>query len=505
MKFKHIIIATLAVFTVVSCTENFNDLEKDPVALSSNPAGQLTFIQLSMSGDSYYQWRANLIYSGGFVQHYAGSWAVTEYGNKFKKNEDYNRALWSSVYSNELKNVVDIIDKTTGDPEKVNMNAVGKIMKVMIAQRLTDLYGDVPYSEAGLGFSKGIVTPKYDKQQDIYTSFFQDLDEASAQLSEAGGKIKGDLFYNGEIVKWKKLANTMRLRLGMRISEVSPVEAEKQVKAAVDNGVFESNADNCIMHHLDVSFNGTLSDFRGNGLSQAYVGDEHGDHFSSLLINYLRDNNDPRLTMIATPKATSKFSWGGPLQPGEPEYEGDVPGVFRWDAPGGSGALSGIQPYLKLNTTPFLHVSYSETELLLSEAAFRGWVTGSAADFYKKGVEAGIKQLVIYGAAEATPAAIDTYLAAHPLQVGTEKEQIGTQLWITYLFNSIEAYSNWRRTGYPHLLPITNSDSETGGITPTRFYYPGDELQKNEVNYLDALSRMGGKNDWSGKVWWDVN
>nr|WP_315157569.1 SusD/RagB family nutrient-binding outer membrane lipoprotein [uncultured Flavobacterium sp.] len=506
MKFKEIILAIVILFTAVGCTGNFDELEKDPVALSANPAGQLTFTQLCMSGDGYYQWRANLIYSGGFVQHYAGAWNVTEFGSKFKKNDDYATAIWRNGYSNELKNVVDILEKTSNDPAAVNMNAVAKIMKVMVAQRLTDLYGDIPYSEAGLGFSKGVVTPKYDKQEDIYMAFFSELDEAYNQLNAGGGTVKGDLFYNGDIAKWKKLANTLRLRLAMRISEVKPAEAEKQVKAALQNGVFESNLDNCITRHLDATFsdNPAAIDFRGNGLAYAFVGNEHGDHFSSLFIDYLRDNGDPRLTMLATPKTTS-VNWG-PLQPGEKVYEGIRPGTFRWDTPGGSTAASGIQSYYKQKTTPYLHVSYSETQLLLAEAAHRGWVSGtSAAEYYKNGVEAGIKQLLIYGAPPAAQTVIDAYLNAKPLVAGKEKEQIGTQLWITYIFNSIEAYSNWRRTGFPKLLPITNPDSETGGVTPTRLYYPNDEMQKNEVNYLDALSRMGGKNDWLNKVWWDVN
>ena len=506
MKIKYII-AMLAVFTVVGCTENFDELEKDPVALSANPAGQLTFTQLCMSGDGYYQHRTNLIYAGGFVQHYSGSWAVTNYGGKFNNSEEYAVALWRNVYAHEMKSVVDILDVTGKDASAVNMNAVAKVMRVMIAQRLTDIYGDVPYSEAGLAFSKGIVTPKYDKQQDIYASFFKELDEAYNQLNVGKDLIKGDLFYKGDVSKWKKLANTMRLRAAMRISEVNPAEAEKQAKAAFQNGVFENNADNCIMQHLDFPFSDDPArlDYRGNGLSYGFIGNEQGDHFSSLLIDYLKNNGDPRLTMIATPKTSSSVAPGAALQPGETLYEGVKPGVFRWELPGGSNSASGIQSYLKLRTTPFLHVSYSESQLLLAEAAFRGWVSGSAADYYKKGVEAGIKQLEIYGAAPASQASIDAYVNAKPLLAGTEKEQIATQIWITYLFNSIEGYSNWRRTGYPHLIPITNSDSGTGGVVPTRLYYPNDEMQKNEKNYLDAVSRLGGKNDWLGKVWWDVN
>lgn len=502
MKYKHII-AFVSIFIVFGCTENFDELIKDPVALSANPDGQLSYIQLSMSGDRYYQWRANLIYSGGFVQHYSGAWNVTEYGSKFKKNDDYAHAFWRRAYSIEMKNVVDVIDKTNNNPETANINAIAKIMKVMIAHRLTDLYGDVPYSEAGVGFSQGIVTPKYDRQEDIYNSFFIDLEDSFNQLSANGGNVKGDLFYGGDINKWKKLANTMRLRLGMRISEVNPSEAEKQVKAAIQNGVFESNNDNCILYHSDVSFNGSLNDFRGNGLAQAFEGNAQSDKFTSLLINFLRDNGDPRLTMLATPKISSEF-WG-PVQPGEELYVGIKPGTFGWDNPGGSGAASGIQSYFKMNETPFLHVSYSETQLLLAEAAQRNWTSGSAANYYKNGVEAGIRQLEIYGAPAASQNDIDNYLSAHPLASGTEMEQIGTQLWVTYLFNSIEAYSNQRRTGYPVLIPITVPDSETGGVTPKRFYYPDDELQKNEANFLDALSRIGGSNDWLQPVWWDVN
>lgn len=503
MNYKHILIAILSSFAVTGCTEDFEELEKDPVALSANPNGQLSFIELSMSGQRYDQWRANLIYSGGFVQHYAGAWNVTEYGSKFKRNDDYAHAFWRRAYSLQLKNAVDIIEKTNGDASQANVNAMAKIMRVMIGQRLTDLYGDVPYSEAGFGYSKGIVTPKYDKQEDIYMSFYADLEQSFNQLNPNGGTVTGDFYYGGDITKWKKLANTMRLRVAMRISEVNPAEAEKQVKAAVANGIFDSNADNCIMKHLDIDFNGDINDYRGNGLAHAFIGNADADHFSSLLIDFLKDNGDPRLTMLATPKTGSE-NWG-PVQPGEDLYVGVKPGTFQWDHPGGSTASSGIQSYYKKNTTPFLLVSYSESQLLLAEAAYRGWVTGSAADYYRKGVAAGISQMEIYGAPAASLSDINTYLNANPLVPGKEMEQISTQLWVTYLFNSIEAYSNWRRTGFPVLIPITAPDSETGGVTPKRFYYPNDELQKNEANYLDALSRTGGKNDWLNKVWWDVN
>lgn len=503
MKYKYIIVVVSIFIAFSSCTEDFDTLIKDPVALSANPNGQLTLVQMSMSGDRYTQWRYNLIYSGGFVQHYSGSWNVTTYGAQFVKNDDYAHALWTRSYSIEMKNLVDIISQTNDDPAQANINAIAKIVKVMVGQRLTDLYGDIPYSEAGGGYSEGVVTPVYDKQEDIYASFFVDLEESFNQLNADGGVVTGDLFYDGDISKWKKLANTMRLRLGMRLSEVAPAIAEAQVKAAFANGVFESNADNTVLEHGSIGFNGDIYDFRGNGLAQAFTANDSNDRYTKLLIDFLQDHGDPRLPMIATQKTTS--SAGGALQPGEALYAGVPAGKFGYEADGGANATSGIQPYLKENNTPFLHVSYSETQLLLAEAAFRTWISGSASDFYNKGVEAGIEQLSIYGAPAASQGDIDAYLTANPLVAGNEMEQISTQLWVTYLFRSNEAYSNWRRTGFPVLAPVTAIASETGGVVPTRFYYPNDELQKNEANYLDALNRMGGTNDWLNKVWWDAN
>jgi hypothetical protein len=505
MKYKHIIAVVSIFMAFSSCTKDFDTLIKDPVALNANPNGQLTFVQMSMSGDRYTQWRYNLIYSGGFVQHYSGSWNVTTFGAQFVQNDGYARALWDRSYAIEMKNLVDIIEQTNDVPEKANINAMAKIVKVMVGQRLTDLYGDIPYSEAGGAYEQGVVTPVYDKQEDIYASFFVDLEESYKQLNANGGTVTGDLFYDGDISKWKKLANTMRLRLGMRLSEVAPTIAEAQVKAAVANGVFTSNADNTVMHHGDIGFNGDIRDFRGNGLAHALTANANNDHFTTLMIDFLQDNGDPRLPMIATPKMTSSIVPGEPLQPGEDLYAGVPAGEFQWQAPGGTNATSGIQDYLKTNDNPFLHVSYSETQLLLAEAAFRTWIPGSASDFYKEGLEAGIQELTMYGAPAASPADINTFLTANPLVPGNEMEQISTQLWVTYLFRSNEAYSNWRRTGFPVLDPITATASQTNGVVPKRLYYPNDELQKNEANYLEALDRMGGTNDWLNKVWWDAN
>jgi len=500
MYIKSLIIGLLG-FLTLACTEDFDELSKDPVSLSPNPEGQMTFTQLSLSGDRYYQWRANLIYSGGFIQHYAGSWNVTTFGSFVAKNDDYALSLWAQAYTNELKNINDVINQSEDDPEKSNLNAMAKIVRVMVMHRVTDMYGDVPYSEA----ASGIATPKYDTQEEIYTSFFADLASAEAQLSTTdGGTVTSDVFYGGDVASWKKLANTLRLRLGMRISEANPTEAAIQVQAALTGGVFDSNADNCITKHDDTAFNtdGSVDDFRGNGLAQAFIGNAGGDRFSAMFINYLQDNADPRLSVIATPRLNDE-NWG-PIDGADPLFAGVVVGNMGWQHPGGASAASGIQPVFASRNTPFLHVSYSEAQLLLAEAAQRGFITGTPSTYYNAGVEAGIKQYEAYGTAAVDQAVIDAYLAANPLAAGTEIEQISSQLWVTYLFNSVEAYANWRRTGFPVLDARSPTLGETGGVVPLRLYYPNEELLRNEASYLDAISRInGGENDWLQPVWWD--
>ncbi|MDX6191469.1 SusD/RagB family nutrient-binding outer membrane lipoprotein [Flavobacterium sp. Fl-318] len=489
------VLGMILVLTTTNCADDdlFRETNTNPETfVSVDPSTQLTGIQAAMSGGWFEQWRANLIYGEGFIQHLGGSWPVANYGSFFIASREYQEALWISNYGGGLvRNLVDVLEKTNGKPEFNNLNGMAKVLKVMTFQRLTDLYGDIPYSEAGLGYYKKIFYPKYDSQKDIYTDFFKVLDEAQNQMQPQSIPTKGDLFYAGDAAKWKKMISALRLRCAMRISKVDPALAKEQILKAVANGLFTSNADNCYMKH-DATLPETAGALNnGNGVSQGLKGSGPVyDHPTITILNLL--GNDPR-----------KKIWFR-LNPNG-IYEGINPNNYRWDHLPSSNNLSELQPYLYENSAPYLHFTYSEVMLLLAEASFKGLYTGDAKDYYKKGIEAGIRQWSIFKDESIIDnAAINTFLATKNLTPGKELEEIATQQWLTFFLNGIEAYTNYRRTDFPVLIKITRPASGTNGIMPTRMPYPIEESTSNRDNYLAASAKYNN-NSWLAKVWWDVD
>ena len=491
LQFKTYILGTILLLTTSNCADDelFRETNTNPETfVTIAPSAQLTGVQAAFSGGWHEQSRANLIYGQAFVQQISGSWASTTHGAIYGENGGYQEALWTSNYGGGLiRNVIDLIERTNAKSEFTNLNAIAKTLKVMAFQRLTDLYGDIPYSEAGLGYHKAIYYPKYDTQKDIYADFFKILDEANNQLQSGTDPVKGDLFYAGDISKWKKMVNSLRLRCAMRISKIEPALAKEQIQKAITNGIFSSNADNCYMKHDSTvpETSGALNN--GNGLSQAIKGNLLGDRPTTTIMNALGD--DPRKKIWFTTNSQGA-------------YQGLNPNNFVYST---NPPLSSLQPYLYENTAPYLHLTYSETQLLLAEASFRNLYPGNTKGLYKTGIEAGIRQWVIYKDASIIDNnAITAFLATKDLTPGKELEEITTQQWLTLFFNGMEAYSNYRRTNYPIMVKITNVGSTTKGIMPTRMPYPPEESTSNKENYLAASAKYNN-NSWLAKVWWDVD
>lgn len=488
------VLGIILLLTTTNCADDelFRETNTNPEAfVTIAPSAQLTGVQAGLSGGAFEQWRANLIYGEGFVQHIGASWATSSFGSIYASNNEYQEALWTSNYGQGLvRNTVDLIERTNGKPEYTNLNGVAKTLKVMVFQRLTDLYGDIPYSEAGLGYYKNIFYPKYDSQKDIYTDFFKVLDQAYNQMQSGTDQIKGDIFYAGDLSKWKKMISSLRLRCAMRISKVDPALAKEQIQKAVANGIFTSNDDNCIMKHDSTLPYITGAYNNGNGLSHAFKGNELWDRATSTIINALGD--DPR-----------KKIWFLPNNAGA--YVGVNPNLAGYDSPGGYPRLSPLQPYFYENSAPYLHLTYSETQLLLAEASFRNLYTGNTKDLYKKGIEAGIRQWVIFKDASIIDnTAITAFMATKELTPGKEIEEITTQQWLTLFLNGMEAYSNYRRTHFPAMVKITATASTTNGIMPSRLPYPAEESTSNKDNFLAASAKYNN-NSWLAKVWWDVD
>jgi hypothetical protein len=197
----------------VSCTKNFEELNTDPNSVSVNnypPVYNLTKAQLEYTGNndfSYETWRVNIIYCGMMTQHLANaSWYA---GDKYFQNDAWANAYFDVAYEDQGKYVVDLMELTKSKPEYKNLHQIARILRVMIFHRITDIYGDVPYSVAGLGFYNQAFRPKYDMQQDIYLDLLKELDEAGSALDLAADKPgSGDLIYGSAadpIAKWRKL------------------------------------------------------------------------------------------------------------------------------------------------------------------------------------------------------------------------------------------------------------------------------------------------------------
>jgi hypothetical protein len=525
--YKHIGILVMIALSLTHC-DNFEEINKNPsTSTDMDPNLMLPTIQMQLTGGQYEQWRNGFIYSDEWMQHWSGEYACTEYGAKGQKRDDYMSALWDTQYPREIKNIVDMVERSKSDEAKVNINAVSRIMKVYIFSRLTDLYGDIPYFQAGKGYYEGVLNPAYDKQEDIYNDFFKELDEAVKSFDSSKEPITQDVYFNGDIEKWKKFGNSLRLRLAMRLTKVDQAKAKVEAEAAITAGVMQSNDDMVVMQHIDVPFGGDV--YGGNGASFTFMNAsalESTFRMTTTLADYLIGTQDPRLTILgrAYLKDDNRTDITEQVYDKLGSYHDMVipPSTFSYEVQGASISvdvngtptdvtriLQCLQPskYISAIDAPYILMSYAEVELWMAEAAFRNWTTGStAAEHFKNALDAGVKQMTVYGAPALTQDDIDDFINANPLQVGEELEQINTQLWVNFVLNGQEAYANWRRSGFPSIV-YPNRDpgvNQSNGEIPRRMQYPVNEYLLNEANVKVAAGRLpDGKDVWTSSVWWD--
>ncbi|MBP1651319.1 MAG: hypothetical protein H6Q26_1476 [Bacteroidetes bacterium] len=462
MKFYHY---CLIIILSSSCTTNFGVINTDPVNDTTIAAGeQLTAAAYLLDGGREMGY-PNLYLFQPMVQYVSGTYGMRA-GGKYVRDEFYNGLMWSNYYGKCIKQLADLLKQHQDDSTQVNYVAAARILKVYIFSLLTDAYGDIPYSQAGLAV------------------------------------ILNDIVYNGNLTKWKRMARSLQLRLAMRLSAADPSLAQIQAAAAFAGGVMQSNNDNFVMIHEDYSY----PDLRGNGYAQA-LQEEAAYKYTigtTTFVNYLKAENDPRLGLffVNTDSITNYL----PIQPGLYWWE------YWSDFVGENGEIVGqANKYCHINA-PFyqqggswLHLGYAEVELLLAEAAVRGWIGEDANTHYQSGLRAAMHQLEMYpGMTPLSGAAIDSFVGTHTLP-SNAIAAISMQKWVALFPNGYEAFANQRRTGYPELNPIVDIDgeSETGGHEPKRLFYPATEATSNPVHYQEAIDRLGGSNDWMIPVWWN--
>ncbi len=491
---------------IASCDSGFEELNINPTQADQvDPNFKLTYIQLLTSGGRYENWRTNLIYSSTMIQHFAtlpGFWA----GDKYGYVPSYSSALWDRYYENAVKNIEDLLIQTSLVPEMANMHHITNIVAVIGYHRLTDLYGDIPYSEAGKGFTEGITQPKYDAQSFIYPNMLERLEAAATGLNSSNPSFgDGDLMYQGDVDKWRKLANSLMLRFGMRLVKVDPAAAQSWVQKAISGGTMESNDDIAFVPH------GAEPNIR-NGNGEVFATDG-SPRMSEFFVNWMLNHDDPRLFVYGQTPIDGADPVGMPngRVSGASDADFGIEHHSSWvecqteDA----NELCGMNVYMVPNDVikgvddPVFLMTYAEVELLKAEAAVRGWHSGDAATHYENGVRAAMEYLAMYGdGAIIRASAIDEYLAANPYDASKGMQMINEQIWAAVLLNEYEAYANWRRTGYPELTPINYPGNQSGGQIPRRLRYREAEAVANPVNYAAAIAAQG-PDEFTTRMWWD--
>ena len=444
--------------------------------------------------------------AGQFIQHlnYTG-------GN----NESYGRfnitgASFREQWNGPMRNMKDInqvlkIAETSGQPE---YRAVGLICKVHVLQLMTDTYGDIPYDEAGRADETGLEFPHFEHQQDVYKKMVDDLETDNQLLKGLSPDvtIKNDILYDGDLVKWRKLANTLKVRILMR--ESAKVDVSAQIAEIFNNPgeypVFESLDDQATL-----VYNNTTDLYQWYIQERNLPSDGSGVLFgeelrvSEAMVDSLQQKADPRLTLYAAPTKNSfeanKADAAQPLV-----YRGQPAGLSVEEQNQiDKNDYSVLSRVIRSENRAFL-VTYAELLLLKAEAAVRGMTTDDAASLYTQGVRASIEKWGLVAAED-----IDRFLMRGDMRLSANNQtallQIGTQMWIDSFLNGYEAFANWRRTGCPQLYvgPSILSD------IPVRYIYSDNE--QNNPNLIswtnEQYGRMVNENDmvWFQPQQWECH
>jgi len=502
MKYKYFLIILFIGFLVSACTNNFEDINENPNnPASSDPNYIFTHVVKERAGE--YGIFAN--YNYNYVQRWVMQTAAV-YGNStmppYELFDQYRIGLlWEHLYANILSNCTMLERYTADDKLLVNKHQIARIWKVFTMYLVTDLWGDVPYSEAwGLldGYSPEVIQPKYDSQEDIYVSMIETLADAVTKFDDSQEVYSYDQIFDGDIDLWIKFANSLRLRLAVRAGNIAEITA-----IVSENNLMSTNDESAVFQYLESQeWWNPYYDLHINSLNkqQPELTGTSVIKISYLLVKHLDETNDPRLAVYAQPIETDNTSFMG------------VPNLMNSNKKENQAMGMGIYSSSYIGTyftrTPALKkplLTYAEVCFLRAEAAFRGWTNEDAQTWYNAGVRAAME---MYEIAEND---IVTFIENDGAFNNT-LEQIMVQKWVALYLDGWEAFAEYRRTGYPQLFKW---DLELDGIkitsakwvevprnyVPGRLKYPESEMFFNETNYNVAVERQGGDSYYQ-QVWW---
>ncbi|MCL8535567.1 SusD/RagB family nutrient-binding outer membrane lipoprotein [Chryseobacterium gallinarum] len=455
---------------LTSCQSDLTSLNDDPKHPSILPSENL--LATAMYQSSYYMDNPSVNFNN--YRFFTQQWAETQYPdetqyNLVTRNQPRNHFNRMYVYSiNNIKQAKANLKNEVETDENVRTNKLAtlEIEEIFIWENLVDTYGDVPYSESFKPDEN--LTPKYDDAKTIYLDLIKRIDAATAMIKPS---VTGyaDLVYGGNMNKWKKFANSIKLRLGMNLADADPALAQSTVESAIAGGVISSDDEAYKFKYDGNTFSNPVFD--------NLVASNRNDFIpSELTIKTMSTLADPRMEVWFT-KVKGVYKGGVFGELNDPYSD-----------------FSHLGDYFRSPTTASNLLSYAEVAFLKAEAAARGYsVGGTAADLYIAAVTESMRENGV------SPANTATYLAANPLNITNWKQSIGTQAWIAMFNKGFASWNFTRRLDYPVLVNPPKSNLSS---VPYRMPYSDQEYVLNGDNVKAAAAKIGGDKATT-KLFWD--
>lgn len=472
---KKILFFLLAIMFFASCKKNLTDLNVNSKAAQNVP-GETLF---SNAEKSFADILTTPNVNSGIFELIAQYWAETTYpqeSNYQLAERNIPQNWWTALYRDVIKDLDQskkIINSSNAIDQKAKQNkiAIAEIMEVHAWSVLVNTFGDIPYTQA-LDYNN--TTPKYDNQKTVFYALTDSLDAALSKLDPSAGSFgAADIIYSGNVSKWVKYGNSLKLKLGLLLADVDAAKSKAMVESAASKA-FQSNADNALFNYLSTPPN-------TNPIWTNLVQSGRNDFvIASTIVDTMNKFNDPRRSAYFT------------LGPNGVDYVGGAYGQGNT-----FDNFSHPSDKIKASNFPAILMDYAEVEFNLAEAVERGFnVGGTAEDHYNKAITASIE---FWGGSVSDATA---YLSQPTVNYSTAngdwKEKIGVQAWIALYTRGFDAWTEWRKLDYPKLQAPPSAVS----AIPLRYTYPQNEQNLNQANYEAASSSIGGDNVTT-KLFWD--
>ena len=490
---------------VSACDQGLTDVNKNPNA-PENVSPALLFPQATVS--SIQRVRGDMEITPSAFTHWPQYMAEYQYPeiSYYQFRPTTSDGWWANWYSGPIED----LDQALRQAKTRNLpNMIGPILVVRAFDfsTMTGIWGDIPFSQAGKGDS-GVFTPTYDSQQVIYDSLLTNLKDANTMIdpNATGASALGfgdqDPVYAGDLDQWKKFANSLRARLGLNLTKANAAKAQAEVAAAIAAGGFTSNADNA---QISWPGDGVNNNPWCNTEKEGTCGGTRDDaRMSATLIDTLKSYSDPRLAIYARPVQDPTCGlaiYCTAVAAGD--YRGMPNGLTASQSGNWGPKSSRLGTQVFAADQPSYFMTYAEFSFIKAEAAMRGWIAGggaAATTYYNEGITASMEQWGV-AASDITAYLANPKVVLNTTSLATALPQIITQKWIALYTQGYEAWSEWRRTGYPNLAPAYNAVTANGQI-PRRVLYPQTEQSFNNSNLQSAITAIGG-DALETKLWID--